>query len=177
MSEFKHSHPDGWYDPDGKDASMLRDIREAGAYQQSDPGRAVVRDKTEDWDRRVVDRALAGIYPPVPVTLMERLRVAINDTGYVTLAEAKEALARIAELEAEVDFQDSKTGELRARITELEAANARLRQEAEHHERALARIAELEAAVLAERKECLRIMQGCTNWYDAIDRIRARPAP
>ncbi len=33
----RKSDPDGWYDPDGTDAAMLRQIREAGEYRRSDP--------------------------------------------------------------------------------------------------------------------------------------------
>ncbi len=131
-------------------------------------------------------------------TLVERLRVAINVVGYVTLAESRESLARIAELEAERDkWHGDAVTQMRHKIRlEDELAGAAIATaHAQQGQQALfARIAELEAelkethieagawqtqvraAVLAEREACAVIADGW--WQPSLAAtIRARPAP
>ncbi len=55
---FEPSDPDGWYDPDGTAAAMLKQVREAGEYRRSDPPERAMLDE--------VVRRLGRAGPPEP---------------------------------------------------------------------------------------------------------------
>ncbi len=150
-----HSDPDGWYDPDK-------------------PPRAVVRDKTEDWDKRKAAEA-----ERMETTMEERARWAnaasdvVGSDGHRVLRDLDRALAEIARLTAiNADLCAVNLRHAEA-IARLNAALA----EVDEIRDTVVLIHEREATARQEEREaCANIAVSGACWKVAAA-IRGRPAP
>ncbi len=183
MTTRPPSDSDGWYDPDGTDAGMLRQIHKAGEYRRSDPPAPLS-------DARFHELLAEAERPPTPVpegmettpqsrALILTTRPSDPDGWYdpdpcdplTPYGNALAEIARLTAINADLCAVNLRHAEAIARLT---AEQPSVSPDRERH-----RVTR--AAVLAEREACETVVAKILSDSPPIDRIlsaiRARPTP